>query len=125
MDKWKRKALGAATQFKKRGRISEYTAIMSQLRRVEEAERNPQPTPPRLKGRWLYRLWSASDELLYVGITDRGHLREREHARSKPWWPEVHHATYEPVDTRAELRYREAEAIRNGRPKYNIQHNKL
>ena len=124
MKKWKRKALGAAAQLKQSGRLREYRAIVTQLRTIERAERNPEPTPPKLKGRWLYRLWSASDELLYVGITDRGHLREREHARAKPWWPEVHHATYEPVTTRAELRFREVEAIRSGRPKYNIQHNR-
>jgi hypothetical protein len=124
MEKWKRKALGAASHLKKEGRIREYVNVMTQLRRIEDAERNPQPLPPKVKGRWLYRLWSASDELLYVGITDRGHTREREHARLKPWWPEVHHATYEPVETRAELRHLEVQAIRMGRPKYNIQHNK-
>jgi len=79
--------------------------------------------PPPPKGRWMYRLWSADDRLLYIGITDRGKTREREHARSKSWWPEVHHVTYQRVHTRAELRFLEAEAIRRERPKYNIQHN--
>jgi predicted GIY-YIG superfamily endonuclease len=123
MEKWKIKALGAAGQLKRAGRVREYQTIMSQLRKIEEAEKNPQPTPPKVKGRWMYRLYSASDELLYIGITDRGHTREKEHARLKPWWPEVHHATYEPVDTRAELKHRESVAIRRERPKYNIQYN--
>lgn len=122
MDKWKRKALGAAAQLKRDGRFTEYRAVMAQLRQVEEAERNPNLDPP-VKGRWMYRLWSASDELLYIGITDRGHVREREHARSKSWWPEVHHATYEPITTRAELTYLERVAIRKECPRHNVQHN--
>jgi predicted GIY-YIG superfamily endonuclease len=78
--------------------------------------------PP--KGRWLYRMYSASDRLLYVGITDRGHVREREHARSKPWWAEVHHVHYERFVSRAALESAERLAIRSERPVYNVQHNR-
>lgn len=124
VEKWKRKALAAVTSLKKAGRTREASALMVQLKLIEEAEKNPQPVPARVKGRWLYRLWSADNRLLYIGITDRGHAREREHARLKPWWLEVHHATYEPVSTRAELRHWEAISIRKERPKYNIQHNR-
>lgn len=84
---------------------------------------SPRIEKPAPKGRWLYRLWSADDQLLYVGITDRGHRREREHARTKAWWPEVHHVTYERVAARAELLYRERVAIERERPRYNVQHN--
>lgn len=116
MEKWKIKALGAARQYKSRGRIKEYMTIMSQLRKIEQAEKRPAPTPPKLNGRWIYRLWSASGELLYVGTTDPG--RAREHGKTEPWWGEVHRATFEPVDTRAEQKCREMRAIREEHPKY-------
>lgn len=117
------KALAAAESLKRQGRIREARYLLAEVRRMQAKVRFPPSTIPQLKGRWMYRLWSASDTLLYVGITDRGREREREHARTKGWWSEVHHVTVEPVLTRAELRYLEAQAIRGEHPKYNIQHN--
>lgn len=118
------KALAAASSLRKAGRTKEADAVMARVKQMQQDVRFPPDVTRKLvKGRWLYRFWSADDRLLYVGITDRGRTREKEHARSKSWWPEVHHVTVEPVATRAELLHLEREAIRKGRPKYNIQHN--
>jgi hypothetical protein len=118
------KALAVVASLKKQGRTREAKRMMDSIRRMQREARLAPEVIYKVKGRWLYRLWSAADELLYIGITDRGRAREREHARTKPWWPEVHHVTVEPIQTRGELVHREAEAIHRERPKYNIQHNR-
>src|SRR5690606_8037782 len=118
------KALAAADSLKRQGRHREASNLLESIKRMQREVRFPPSTTRELKrGRWLYRLWSASGTLLYVGITDRGTEREKEHARTKEWWPEVHHVTVEPVLTRAELKHLEREAIRKERPRYNIHHN--
>ncbi|OII61235.1 hypothetical protein BJP40_06835 [Streptomyces sp. CC53] len=118
------KALATADSLTKQGRIREARMIMSEVRRMQRAVKFPPRTVSHLKGRWLYRLWAADDTLLYVGITDRGREREREHVRTKIWWPEVHHITVEPIATRAELLHLERVAISRERPRYNTQHNR-
>lgn len=118
------RALAAARSLRRQGRVAESEALMAAVRRMQRNVKFPPSIVPRVKGRWLYRLWSSSGELLYIGITDRGTAREREHARTKSWWPQVHHVTVEPVATRAELRHLEAVAIRKESPLYNIQHNR-
>lgn len=117
------KVLATVDQLKKQGRTREAKRLLDVVRKMQHEARFPPKIVERIKGRWMYRLWAADDSLLYIGITDRGREREREHARTKSWWPEVHHVTVEHIATRAELRFREAEAIRKERPRYNVQHN--
>ncbi|MCK9496146.1 MAG: GIY-YIG nuclease family protein [Dehalococcoidia bacterium] len=71
----------------------------------------------------IYKFWSATDELLYVGITSRGLQRWQEHMATKPWWEEVHHATVEHVVGRRQALERERQLIRQFRPRYNVVHN--
>lgn len=37
----------------------------------------------------LYRLYNREDRLVYVGVTYQLEKRLYQHARDKPWWPEV------------------------------------
>jgi predicted GIY-YIG superfamily endonuclease len=67
----------------------------------------------------LYRLRDRGGALLYIGITTDLKRRLREHAKSKPWWPDV--AT---VETEAHVGYGVAEqaewlAIRQEEPRWN------
>ena len=72
---------------------------------------------------WVYVLWSDTDQLLYVGITN--HLRRRleEHQATKPWFWQVAHAQHFPFESRAEALLAEATLIRQYTPVYNIAHN--
>lgn len=118
------RALAVVNTLKCQGRTSEAQALMARIQKMQREIKLSPKTVENLKGRWLYRVYAADNSLLYIGITDRGREREREHARTKSWWSEVHHVTVEPVETRAMLRHLEAQAIRRQRPKYNIQHNR-
>ncbi|MEV7492192.1 type II toxin-antitoxin system prevent-host-death family antitoxin [Streptomyces anulatus] len=67
----------------------------------------------------LYRLFGATGQLLYVGITTQPETRWTQHAADKPWWPLVRQRNVEwhpsrPVAERAELA-----AIRTEAPLYN------
>lgn len=72
---------------------------------------------------YLYR--DADETLIYVGVTSRGIKRNREHDRTKEWWPFVatqeveHHA-----DRRSALA-RERELIETFAPPFNTTHNPL
>lgn len=70
----------------------------------------------------VYRFFGERDQLLYVGITDRGPTRWAEHARTKRWWPQVRGITIEPCQDRADALHREAHAIKAERPLFNIIH---
>lgn len=117
------RALAIVNQLKKEGRVRESRALLAKIKRMQRDVRFPPTMLVKVKGRWLYRLWSADDTLLYIGVTDRGRAREKEHARTKPWWPQVHYITVEPIATRAELMHLERVAIRKEHPLFNIQHN--
>ena len=69
----------------------------------------------------LYRLYSAGGVLLYVGITHSLSARFAEHARDKPWWPEVTRKTVCWFGCRDEVVAAEAQAIKHGRPVHNVQ----
>ncbi|MFF3998577.1 GIY-YIG nuclease family protein [Streptomyces cyaneofuscatus] len=45
------------------------------------------PTPPERTA--LYRLYSADDVLLYVGISNNPEARWERHKMFRPWWPDV------------------------------------
>lgn len=70
----------------------------------------------------IYRFYGEKDVLLYVGITDRFGVRWSNHAKQKPWWPEVRRHTAEWFDTREEAADAEKVAIKTERPKHNIVH---
>jgi predicted GIY-YIG superfamily endonuclease len=70
----------------------------------------------------LYRLYNASGELLYVGISGRAWERWHQHAKGKTWWSEVTVTRVEHFTTRAEVEQAERLAIRTEFPKYNKTH---
>lgn len=72
----------------------------------------------------LYRFYSATGQLLYVGKTTDPPKRFRQHSRDKDWWDEVASITMaEKYDTEAELLAAERRAIQIERPKHNSVHN--
>lgn len=71
----------------------------------------------------LYRFYSATDELLYIGITNRPPDRFKCHQDSKEWWATVSRIEIENYSSREELAAAERKAIRSENPKFNVQHN--
>lgn len=71
----------------------------------------------------LYRLWDASDQLLYVGITKTLRVRMRSHGRHQIWWHHVARKTFEYYIDRKSLVHAETRAIKRERPKWNVCHN--
>lgn len=69
----------------------------------------------------LYRFYDDIGTLLYVGITDRGPRRWREHMRDKDWWDQVATVRLESFDSRKDAETAELEAIRAEEPLFNIQ----
>jgi predicted GIY-YIG superfamily endonuclease len=67
----------------------------------------------------LYRLFDAADHLLYVGITVNPAARFAEHARTKPWWPDVARRAVAWCDNRGIAKAAEAAAIKNEQPVHN------
>jgi predicted GIY-YIG superfamily endonuclease len=70
----------------------------------------------------LYRFYDKTGNLLYVGISDNLGTRFYNHARKKPWWPQVATANVEWFDTRAKAAKAERKAIRSEHPLWNIVH---
>jgi hypothetical protein len=68
----------------------------------------------------LYRLFNAATVLIYVGISDSLKVRMRNHADTKPWWPEVASKTIEWYPTWGEAKDAETAAIAEERPLYNL-----
>src|ERR1035441_2240405 len=58
----------------------------------------------------LYRLYSDSDQLLYIGITRSPEWRWYKHASHSPWWPQVQRREIAWHDSRPEARAAEIEA---------------
>lgn len=69
---------------------------------------------------FLYRLYDAQDELLYVGITENVRLRMQRHAAIQPWWNQVERLEVATYSSRDEAEEAELRAIRGERPKMNI-----
>lgn len=69
----------------------------------------------------LYRLFDASDRLLYIGISNSALARWEAHRKSKPWWPEVANVSVEHFDSRQAAFAAEALAIKEEGPPYNSQ----
>lgn len=72
----------------------------------------------------LYRFYSATGQLLYVGITVNPPARWKKHRESKEWWCEVVGITLETYPNRGALQDAERRAIRVERPLHNIVHAK-
>jgi hypothetical protein len=71
----------------------------------------------------VYRYYDRHKILIYVGITCRGAMRNRQHNDDKAWWPFVAEQVVDHFDTRAQARAREIELIQQFRPPFNKQHN--
>lgn len=70
----------------------------------------------------LYRFYSASGELLYVGITNDPDRRFSRHGSEKPWWCRVADIKIERFASREELAQAEVRAIETEHPRYNRAH---
>lgn len=71
----------------------------------------------------LYRFYSATGELLYIGITNDAWRRFSQHRADKAWWPEVANICQQSFATSDELKAAESRAIRSEKPRYNKVHN--
>jgi predicted GIY-YIG superfamily endonuclease len=81
------------------------------------------PVSARLAARptVVYRLYSAADSLLYVGMTVDHVARFRQHRNwHVDWWPDVDHVTFEDHPNRAEAAFAEKVAIILERPRQNV-----
>lgn len=67
----------------------------------------------------LYRLYSETGTLLYIGISYDPEARFEQHAASKDWWPCVARRELRWFDDRPTAEAAEAEAIRAEDPEYN------
>lgn len=67
----------------------------------------------------LYLLYSADDQLLYVGTTTNTRRRWKQHAADKDWWPQVVYADVAWHDSRAEAELREQQVIEEECPHFN------
>lgn len=67
----------------------------------------------------VYRLCTASGEVLYVGITADLKQRFADHRNDKPWWSEVRWASVEWFEDRPTAARVEAEQIAAEDPPYN------
>lgn len=72
----------------------------------------------------LYRFYSATGQLLYVGITANPPTRFKAHRHTKDWWSEVVGITLENYATREDLANAERRAIQVERPLHNVVHAK-
>jgi prophage regulatory protein len=68
----------------------------------------------------VYRACDSHRALLYVGVCQDFGRRWKQHARTKPWWPEVRHLTVDWYDDEAEALRVEIEAIEQEKPRYNV-----
>jgi hypothetical protein len=71
----------------------------------------------------LYRYYDEDGMLIYVGITERGVIRNHEHASFKEWWPFVASQQVEHFPTREIALANERITIQTYRPPFNKQHN--
>lgn len=82
-----------------------------------------QPPPSLLDqptGCFVYFLWSAQDELLYVGMSTNIHRRLGEHFEDPHKRLHVHHITLLRCEDERQMRRLETVAIREHRPRWNI-----
>ncbi|MFF2383716.1 GIY-YIG nuclease family protein [Streptomyces sp. NPDC058108] len=70
----------------------------------------------------LYRLYDATDVLLYVGVSRYPNERLKEHSSDKTWWHHVARHEIAWLDSRREALAAEDTAIEKERPLYNGYH---
>lgn len=70
----------------------------------------------------LYRMYDASETLLYVGISVSVEARFIDHRDGKPWWPDVTSIKLEHFTSREAVERAEQRAIKAERPLYNVLH---
>jgi hypothetical protein len=70
----------------------------------------------------VYRLFDIKRVLLYVGISCAPSKRFKGHQRDKEWWSAVHHNAIEWHPDRITALRREAAAIADEHPLYNLAH---
>ena len=70
----------------------------------------------------LYRLYSKSSKLLYVGITCNFKNRWQQHKYSQPWWEEVSTYEVESYGSRSDVLAAEMLAIKTEFPVHNKTH---
>lgn len=77
----------------------------------------------RIEGKTaVYRLYDATDRLLYVGISTTPERRWGEHANEKLWWHWVSRRDVAWFESRAEALAVEAEAERREKPRFGDTH---
>lgn len=69
----------------------------------------------------LYRFYTDTGRLLYVGITADPGKRFGQHAATKSWWPDVRGISLEWYETRVEVEHAERRAIQIEQPVWNTQ----
>ena len=67
----------------------------------------------------VYRMYDASDRLLYVGVTGHYNRRMSEHRKSQPWWLSVDRIEHTEYPDRVTAEEAERQAIRSESPRYN------
>jgi len=77
------------------------------------------PKPRSDRDTILYRMFSATEELVYVGITYDFARRLSEHRRRSTWFPEVARWDTEAYGERRLAKDVESEIIKRERPKFN------
>ena len=72
---------------------------------------------------YVYRLFDPADVLLYVGCSVNPEARLRTHRSDQPWSDIIDRQTVEGPFSRIEALAREAAAIADERPRFNVRHN--
>lgn len=72
----------------------------------------------------VYKYYDRANILIYVGITNGGILRNRQHNDSNEWWKFVAKQEVEHFKSRGLAHEREVVLIEQFRPPFNKQHNK-
>lgn len=68
----------------------------------------------------LYRLYTETDDLLYVGITTNLLARMRSHRQKVFWWDFVDYVVAESCENLYEAQSKEITAIASERPEHNL-----
>lgn len=71
----------------------------------------------------VYSYFDKYGVLIYVGITSRNTVRQREHISTKDWWPHVASQEVEHFSAREVASLRERLLIQSNEPPFNTQHN--
>lgn len=90
---------------------------------VDSASASPTGSDSTDSPNVLYRFFSRTGQLLYVGITMNPPERFKAHSQTKVWWAQVAGITCESYDNRADLLAAERRAIQIERPEHNVVHN--